>query len=61
MPVVIDEMHVDVAAQQKQQQTRGGDSSSGGGGGDAGQPPKPEEVAHAMRVNVERKERVWAH
>jgi hypothetical protein len=59
MAVVVDEMHVDVAEPQQQQQTRGGDSSSGGGGAD--QPPKPEDVGRAMRANVERAERVWAH
>ncbi|MFN2597826.1 MAG: hypothetical protein ABR563_11655 [Pyrinomonadaceae bacterium] len=63
MPVVVDEMQVEVAEPpQQQHQTRGGDSSSGGGrGGGAGQPPEPEEVARAMRTHLERAERVWAY
>jgi hypothetical protein len=62
MAVVIEEMQVDVAEPQ-QQQARGGGSADagGGGGGGAGQPPKPEDVQRAMRVQAERAERVWAH
>jgi hypothetical protein len=60
MAVVIDEMQVDVAEPQ-QQQTRGGGGGSSDGGGGAGQPPKPEDVQRAMRVQAERSERVWAH
>jgi hypothetical protein len=62
MAVVIDEMQVDVAEPQQQQARGGGGSSdAGGGGGGAGQPPKPEDVQRAMRVQAERAERVWAH
>jgi hypothetical protein len=63
MAVVIDEMQVDVAEPRQQQQGHGGGSSDsgGGGGGGAGQPPKPEDVQRAMRVQAERAERVWAH
>jgi hypothetical protein len=54
-------MQVDVAEPQQQQSRGGGSSDAGGGGGGAGQPPKPEDVQRAMRVQAERAERVWAH
>lgn len=58
MAVVIDEMVVDVSG--------AGETKRGGGGGDAksdsgGEPPKPEEIERALRLQVERMERVRAH
>lgn len=61
MAVVVDEMLVDVA-QQPEQQRGGGDGGGGGGGGaDKQQPPKPEDVERALRAQLERAGRVWAH
>jgi hypothetical protein len=56
MSVVIDEMQVDAQPVGE----RGGGEKGGGGKGEQ-QPPKPEEVERALRVRLEREERVWAH
>jgi hypothetical protein len=58
MPVVIDQMNVDVADT--------GEAKKRGGGGDAasdagGAPPQPEEFERMWRQQVERAERVRAH
>ncbi|MCA1564719.1 MAG: hypothetical protein LC803_03485 [Acidobacteria bacterium] len=60
MPVVIDQMNVDVA-EPGEARKRGG-----GGGGDAGadaggEPPKPEEFERIWRQQAERAERLRAH
>jgi hypothetical protein len=60
MPVVIDQMNVDVA-EPGESKKRGG-----GGGGDAGsdaggEPPKPEEFERMWQQQAERAERLRAH
>ena len=57
MPIIVDEMEVDTQPQREQR--RGGGES--GGGGEQSQQPKPEEIERALRLQVERAERVWAH
>ena len=59
MPVIIDEMEVDTQPQDRPR--RGGEESAGGGGGSESQQPKPEEIERALRQQVERAGRVWAH
>jgi hypothetical protein len=58
MPVIIDQMEVDT--QPQGERSRGTDGGGGGGGGEP-QQPKPEEVERALRQQLERAGRVWAH
>ena len=58
MPVVINDF--EVVAEGPQPEKRGGGEGGGGGGGQQ-QPPKPEEMERALRAQMERAERVWAH
>jgi len=59
MAVVIDEVHIEPAAQPS---NRGGDASGGGDGGEAKQkPPAPEEIARAIEIQHERYERLRAY
>jgi hypothetical protein len=57
MAVVIDEMLVDVSGADESKKRGGGDSQSDAGS----EPPKPEEIEHALRQQVERMERIRAH
>jgi hypothetical protein len=59
MPVVIDQMNVDVAEPPpKRGDGGGGDGDAGGGGGE---PPKPEEFERMWQQQAERAERLRAH
>ena len=58
MAVVIDEMVVDVSgAEETKRGSGGGDAKSDSGGA----PPEREEIERALRLQVERMERVRAH
>ena len=59
MPVVINDF--EVVADGPQPEGRGAGGEGGAGGGGDQQPPKPEEVERALRTQMERAERVWAH
>ena len=64
MPVVIDQMSVDVAepGESKQRSVLDGDNAGGGGGGGGGgEPPKPEEFERMWQQHAERAERLRAH
>ena len=61
MPILVEEMNMDTAGAEEPKKRGGsgsGDSDSGGGGGE---PPKPEEIEHALRQQWERAERVRAY
>jgi hypothetical protein len=57
MPVVIDQMNVDVADTGDAKKRGGGDTGSDAGG----EPPKPEEFERMWQQQAERAERVRAH
>ncbi len=62
MPVVIDQMNVDVAEPPPKKRGGGdmndGDAGGGGGGGDA---PQPEKFERMWQQQAERAERIRAH
>ncbi|MDQ1557299.1 MAG: hypothetical protein QOD32_359 [Pyrinomonadaceae bacterium] len=62
MPIVVDQMNVDVAEPDAPKK-RGGGSGDGdaGGGAGGGEPPKPEEFERMWQQHAERAERLRAH
>jgi hypothetical protein len=60
MPVVIDQMNVDVA-EPGEARKRGGGGGDDAGSGAGGEPPKPEEFERIWRQQAERAERLRAH
>jgi hypothetical protein len=59
MAVVINDF--EIATDGPQPEQRGGGGEGGGGAATESQQPKPEDVERALRAQMERAERVWAH
>jgi hypothetical protein len=59
MPVVIDQMNVDVAETGEAKTRGGGGEDAGAGAG--GEPPKPEDFERIWQQQAERAERLRAH
>ncbi|MCA1613204.1 MAG: hypothetical protein LC800_03400 [Acidobacteria bacterium] len=60
MAVVINDLEIATDGPQPEQRG-GGDGGGGGAAAEQQQQPKPEEVERALRAQLERAERVWAH
>ncbi|MDX6269645.1 MAG: hypothetical protein QOD28_868 [Acidobacteriota bacterium] len=60
MPIVVDQMNVDVAEPDAPKK-RGGSGDGDAGGGGSGEPPKPEEFERMWQQHAERAERLRAH
>ncbi len=60
MPIVVDQMSVDVAEPPPKKRGGGGDADDGGGGG-GGEMPEPEKFERMWQQQAERAERIRAH
>jgi hypothetical protein len=58
MPILVEDMSLDTTGTEEPKKRGGGGDSSAGAGSE---PPKPEEIEHALRQQLERAERIRAY